>query len=109
MIDEGRALQEMMEIPAERVEWIHGSVETVSPRSFDFIYIYRPMKPENEPGRKFYRWFADELAGVGHEVTIFSVADCLGDFLDPVRFTPFYDDGQLTCFSGGGRERSGGN
>lgn len=109
MIDEGRALQEMMGIPAERVEWIHGSVETVSPRSFDFIYIYRPMKPGRSAGKKFYRWFAEELADVGHDVTIFSIADCLKDFLDPRRFTLFYDDGQLTCFSGGGGKRPGGN
>lgn len=102
MIEEGRALGKMMGIPDEQVRWIHGSVEAVSPRDFDFIYIYRPMKPEGEAGRRFYRWFADELAAAGHPVTIFSIADCLRDHLDPDRFEPFYDDGQLTCFSGGG-------
>ena len=101
MLKRGRALGAMMGIPGERVEWIHGSVETVSPRFFDFIYIYRPLRPEGAAGKAFYRWFAGELASVSHRVTIFSVADCLRDFLDGSRFTSFYDDGQLTCFSNG--------
>lgn len=99
MVARGKALATMMGVPSERIEWVHGSVEAVSPRAFDFIYIYRPLRPEGAAGRSFYRWFAGELASVGHRVTIFSVADCLRDFLDSGRFTPFYDDGQLTCFS----------
>jgi hypothetical protein len=100
MIERGRSLQGMMGIPPERVEWIHGSVADVPPRNFDFIYIYRPLRPEGEEGRRFYEGFAEELARVRHPVTIFSVADCLKDFLDD-RFHITYDDGQLTCFAKG--------
>jgi hypothetical protein len=100
MIDKGRSLREMMGVPAERVEWIHGSVADVPPRDFDFIYIYRPLRPEGEEGRLFYEGFAGELSRVRHPVTIFSVADCLKDFLDD-RFRIIYDDGQLTCFEKG--------
>ena len=99
MVKKGKALGAMMGLPDDRIEWVHGSVEAVSPRAFDFIYIYRPLRPEGAAGRSFYSWFAGELALVRHRVTIFSVADCLRDFLDSGRFTPFYDDGQLTCFS----------
>lgn len=99
MIEKGRALQGMLGIPAERIEWVHGSVEEVSPRAFDFIYLYRPLRPEGEAGRRFYEWFAGELLHAEGDVTIFSVADCLREFLDSRRFAVFYDDGQLTCFS----------
>jgi len=100
MIDKGRSLREMMGIPEERVELIHGSVADVPPQDFDFIYIYRPLRPEGEEGRRFYEGFAGELSRVRHPVTIFSVADCLKDFLDD-RFRITYDDGQLTCFAKG--------
>jgi hypothetical protein len=99
MIEKGKVLQGMLGIPAERIEWVHGSVEEVSPRAFEFIYLYRPLRPEGEAGRRFYEWFAGELEDAEGSVTIFSVADCLREFLDSRRFTVFYDDGQLTCFS----------
>jgi len=98
MVEKGRRLQELMSIPAGKVRWIHGSVTGVSPEEFDFIYIYRPLRPEGEEGRSFYERFARQLAAVDREVTIFSIADCLKDFLAPP-FTAFYDDGQLTCFT----------
>jgi hypothetical protein len=108
MIEKGKALQGMLGIPAERIEWVHGSVEEVSPRAFDFIYLYRPLRPEGEAGRRFYEWFAGELEGAEGRVTIFSVADCLRELLDRRRFTVFYDDGQLTCYSGvSGKEADG--
>lgn len=100
MIDRGRSLQGMMGIAPERVEWIHGNVADVPPRDFDFIYIYRPLRPEGEEGKRFYEGFAEELSRVRHPVTIFSVADCLKDFLDD-GFRITYDDGQLTCFARG--------
>ena len=98
MIEKGKILQGMMGIPVDKTEWIHESVIDVPPRDFDFIYIYRPLRPEGKEGQRFYRMFAEELAGVRHRVTIFSIADCLKDFL-PDGFRIFYDDGQLTCFS----------
>ena len=98
MVEKGRRLREMMSIAEGKVRWIHGSVTVVPPEEFDFIYIYRPLRPEGDEGRNFYEWFARRLDGVSREVTIFSIADCLKDFLAPP-FTAFYDDGQLTCFT----------
>jgi len=100
MISRGKALQSMMGIDPEKVEWIHGSVTEVPPDRFDFIYLYRPLRPEGKAGRLFYENFAGTLAGVSHGVTIFSIADCLRDFLD-ASFVSFYDDGQLACFTNG--------
>lgn len=96
MIEEGKRLQRWMGIPGEKVEWIHGNVLDVSPGRFDFIYLYRPVRPEG-PGKVFYEGLAAALEETDHPVTIFSIADCLKDFLGE-RFRVFYDDGQLTCF-----------
>jgi hypothetical protein len=101
MVEAGRALQEWLEIPAKRVEWIVGDVLYESPAGIDFIYLYRPVRPTGA-GRAFYERMAEE-AGIGVEnVTIFSIADCLRDFLPP-EFEVFYTDGHLTCFRGPGR------
>jgi len=97
MIEKGRELQRMMEIPKSRVEWIRKNIMEVSPADFDFIYIYRPVRPDGE-GRAFYERFAKRLEAVDHPVTLFSVADCLKSFLGE-SFRTFYDDGHLRCFS----------
>jgi hypothetical protein len=97
MIENGKRLQAMMKVPAERVEWIHKNVVEVRPCDFDFIYIYRPVRPQGV-GRTFYKDFARELDDVSHAVTIFSIADCLKDFLSS-KFKVFHDDGHLTCFT----------
>ncbi|HUU01529.1 MAG TPA: class I SAM-dependent methyltransferase [Myxococcota bacterium] len=96
MIEAGRELQRWLGIPEEKVEWSLGDVVDHSPTGMDFIYIYRPLKPEG-PGREFYRRFAAELARDARPVVIFSIADCLRDFL-PASFEVFYGDGHLTCF-----------
>jgi hypothetical protein len=77
-------------------EWVVGDVLDHSPRGIDFIYLYRPVRPEGE-GRRFYENFATELAGSSRRVIIFSIADCLRSFL-PKEFEVFYGDGHLTCF-----------
>lgn len=99
MVESGRRLQALMGVPEGRVAWVHGDVIDVSPRQFDFVYLYRPMRPEG-PGRAFYEMVAREAARAEHALTIFSVADCLRDFL-PAVFKVFYEDGHLTCFSNG--------
>jgi hypothetical protein len=96
MLDAGRRLQEWLGIEPERVEWIHDDVCNASPRGMDFIYLYRPVRPEGE-GRRFYERFAAELDATGGEIVIFSIADCLRDFLPPA-FRVFFRDGHLTCF-----------
>ena len=58
----------------------------------------------------YARRFAAELAESGSPVVIFSIADCLRDFL-PEEFEVFYGDGHLTCFrraGAGTRSGSGG-
>lgn len=96
MVDSGKGLQRWLGIPDGRVEWIAGDVADISPRGLDFIYLYRPVKPDG-PGRFFYERFASELERSEETVVIFSIADCLRDFLSK-RFEVFYRDGHLTCF-----------
>jgi len=100
MVDCGRVLQDWLEIPEGRVEWIVGDVLDAPIRDLDLIYLYRPVRPEGE-GRRFYERLAVELDATDHEVVIFSIADCLREFL-PADFAQFYGDGHLTCYRRGG-------
>ena len=95
MVEAGRLLQGWLGIPEERVEWVTGDVMDASPSGMDFVYLYRPVRPEGT-GRAFYERFAAEL-DPDRRVVIFSIADCLGPFL-PRRFEVFYSDGHLTCY-----------
>jgi len=97
MIDQGRRLQSLLGIPGDRVRWVHSSIMDVSPREFDVIYLYRPVRPEGA-GRAFYEMFSREVALADHPVTIISVADCLKDFL-PAAFSLLHDDGQVLIFA----------
>lgn len=97
MVEAGKELQNWLEIPIDRVEWVVGDVADTSPNAMDFIYLYRPLRPVG-PGAAFYKYFARELARSDRfPITIFSIADCLKEFLDD-SFEIFYNDGHLTCF-----------
>jgi len=96
MVDAGKHLQQWLGIPDERVEWIVADVCDVVPEGMDFIYLYRPVRPQGK-GEMFYERFARALDSADHRVVIFSIADCLRQFLSP-RFEVFYSDGHLTCF-----------
>ena len=96
MVEFGRHLQAWLGVPEERVEWRVGDVLDASPAGMGFVYLYRPVRPEGE-GRRFYERFAAELDRATEPVVIFSIADCLRDFLSD-RFETFYGDGHLTCF-----------
>lgn len=96
MVEAGRLLQRWLEIPPDRVKWIVGDVLDASADGMDFIYMYRPVRPEGE-GVRFYEDLAAELSRSRQEVIIFSIADCLRDYLPPA-FEVFYSDGHLTCF-----------
>ena len=96
MVEAGKHLQGWLDIPEDRVEWIVGDVMDASCRGIDFIYMYRPVRPEGE-GKGFYEKIAADLSGADGPVVIFSIADCLGAFL-PADFERFYTDGHLTCF-----------
>ncbi len=99
MVEAGKHLQSWLGIPKERIEWVVGDVADVSPSQMDFIYIYRPVRPEG-PGKRFYESFAAELKSIDKPQVIFSIADCLRSFL-PNEFKVFYCDGHLTCFRRG--------
>ena len=96
MKDIGEGLREWLAVPRERVEWIVDDVLNVPATGYDFIYIYRPVRPEG-PGREFYTRFAREVEAESRPPVLFSIADCLRDFLSD-RYEVFYGDGHLTCF-----------
>ena len=96
MVFIGRTLQEWLEIPDDRVEWRADDVLETKLGGWDFIYLYRPVRPEG-PGRLFYRHLAETLEEEPDEVVVFSIADCLKEFL-PNTFDRFYTDGHLTCY-----------
>jgi hypothetical protein len=92
----GDMLREWLGVPREKVEWIVADVIGVPAAGYDFIYLYRPVRPEG-PGRNFYTRFAREVESEARPPVIFSIADCLRDFLSE-RYQVFYGDGHLTCF-----------
>ncbi|NQT13275.1 MAG: hypothetical protein HQ582_11035 [Planctomycetes bacterium] len=94
----GRRLQRWLDVAEHSVEWIVGDVLDHPPLDVDFIYLYRPVRPVGE-GIRFYEMLADTVSQSPTEVTIFSIADCLKDFLPP-NFDRFYHDGHLSCFRG---------
>jgi hypothetical protein len=96
MADVGDGLREWLGIAADRVEWIIDDVLNVSATGCDFIYLYRPVRPEGA-GCDFYTRFAREVEAEEHPPVIFSIADCLKDYLSD-RYDVFYFDGHLTCF-----------
>jgi hypothetical protein len=96
MVEAGKDLQRWLGIDEQRVEWVVGDVLDHAERKADFVYFYRPVRPEGE-GRLFYERLSRELNRADREVVIFSVADCLGGFLSD-RFEVVYGDGHLTCF-----------
>jgi hypothetical protein len=93
----GENLREWLGVSADRVEWIIDDVLNVSASGNDFIYLYRPVRPDGS-GRDFYDRFAREVEAAESPPVIFSIADCLRDFLSEDRYEVFYGDGHLTCF-----------
>ena len=96
MKDIGEGLQEWLGISSDRINWINDDVLDVSATGYDFIYLYRPVRPEGT-GRDFYTRFAREVESEETPPVIVSIADCLRDFLSD-RYDVFYGDGHLTCF-----------
>lgn len=96
MAEIGRRLQQRLEIPDDRVEWRIDDVLETPLGGWDFVYLYRPVRPVG-PGRRFYERLSTALSLEPGEVVIFSIADCLREFL-PADFNCFYTDGHLTCY-----------
>jgi hypothetical protein len=96
MINVGKIFQRILGISEENVVWINDDIMNVSLEEVDFLYLYRPSKPTRS-GVKLYESLVDKLSTRKRSITIFSIADCLRDFLDK-SFVEFYSDGHLTCF-----------
>ena len=97
MVEIGKRLQAWLGIPKESVDWVVGDVCEQSLDGIDFIYLYRPVRTSTDRGKTFYENLAQFLERSDRQVVIFSIADCLKEFLSP-RFEIFYNDGHLTCF-----------
>ena len=97
MIRVGKIMQQAFGIRDNLVEWVNDDIVNVPMNDMDFLYIYRPALPVND-GRKVYDTIARKLNDIKRPLVIFSIADCLAEFLD-TRFSIFYSDGHLTCFS----------
>jgi len=96
MVAIGRRLQRWLSIPDRRVEWRTEDVTRTPLGGWDFVYLYRPVRPDG-PGRRFYERLAGVLASEPQEIVIFSIADCLDGFL-PDSFDRVASDGHLTCY-----------
>jgi hypothetical protein len=96
LIRVGRIFQKILGISDDLIEWIHDDIVNVSLEAVDFIYLYRPVRPLGG-GVDVYHTLAKKLSMINKPLIIFSVADCLAEFLDK-RFSIFYSDGHLTCF-----------
>lgn len=96
MIRVGRIFQKALGIDENRVEWVHDDIVNVSIRKSDFVYIYRPARPIKE-GKELYRIIADKLIDGDERRVVFSIADCISEFLAG-HFSIFFSDGHLTCF-----------
>jgi hypothetical protein len=96
MVDIGHRLQRWLGVAEERVEWRVADVLDTPLGGWDFVYLYRPVRPDG-PGGAFYERLAGALAAEQREVVIFSIADCLSGFL-PDSFDRFFTDGHLTCY-----------
>ena len=96
MVEIGKRLQEWIGIAEDRVSWVVDDVLNVTPIGMDFVYLYRPVRPEGA-GLAFYERFAADLDRAPRQVVVFSIADCLQEFLSD-RFERFYYDGHLACY-----------
>jgi hypothetical protein len=96
MIRVGRIFQKALGISNDYIVWIHDNIMNASFETADFIYIYLPAKPL-KGGREVYETIAHKINKINKPLVIFSVADCLANFLDR-KFSVFYSDGHLTCF-----------
>ena len=96
MIRIGKIYQEILEISDNNMLWINDDIMTVSLDEIDFLYLYRPSKPIGN-GVAFYHSLVAKLKTITKPLVIFSIADCLKDFLDS-SYKIFYNDGHLTCF-----------
>ena len=80
LIEVGRIFQHALGISEDRVQWICGDIAEQELGLADLIYMYRPLKPYGM-GKQLYEGVAQRLSALKTEVTVLSVADCLGSML----------------------------
>ncbi len=97
MILIGKQFQKALKIPEEKIRWINDDILNFDLGEIDFLYLYRPSKPVKD-GLSLYQNLQIKLSNRKKPLTIFSIADCLKDFLNE-EYKEFYNDGHLTCFS----------
>jgi len=100
MIEVGRLYQRALGIGADRVLWMHQDIAGADTGAADLIYLYRPARPM-ENGNKLYRILGEKLSSRTRALTIVSMADCLGPFLNP-EFGILYHNEFLKIFSSRG-------
>jgi hypothetical protein len=96
MIRIGKLFQNALKIPEIKIQWINNDILNVELDHIDFLYLYRPSKPVKD-GIKLYEYLKSILNNRNRPLTIFSIADCLKDYLSH-DYEEFYNDGHLTCF-----------
>ena len=96
MVEIGRKLQGWLAIPTIGSSGVVEDVLDVSVDAVDFLYLYRPVRPTARAGSSTSALPRSSRRSQ-REIVIFSIADCLRDFLPPT-FDMFYSDGHLTCF-----------
>ena len=98
MIEAGKMFQRALGINADRVEWICGDIASQDLAGVDLLYMYRPLKPYGK-GIELYEEVARRLSALDTEVTVLSVADCLGKFLNK-DFNLIYSNEFFSCYRG---------
>ncbi len=93
----GKMFQAALEIPEEKIQWINDDILNIDLAHIDFLYLYRPSKPIKS-GITLYENLKIKLNNRSKPLTIFSIADCLKDYLNS-DYKEFYNDGHLTCFN----------
>lgn len=96
MIDIGKIYQNALEISEDKIVWINDDILNVSLNEIDFLYLYRPSKPIKN-GISLYKNLEQKLNSRKKSLIIYSIADCLKDYLGS-QYQEFYNDGHLTCF-----------
>ena len=94
-VEFGKQLQDWLGIERDRIEWRVGDVMEVDFSGMDFIYMYRPVRPVGL-GEEFYKRMARQLVEQGRSIVVFSIADCLREFLPNGSFEVLFSNGHLT-------------
>ncbi|MFP4649929.1 MAG: hypothetical protein ACLFML_03215, partial [Desulfobacterales bacterium] len=96
LVETGRLYQQALGFPPDRILWENGDIADTDLREVDLVYLYRPIRPQGG-GNLLYKAVAAKLAENNRSVTVVSMADCLGRFLDE-RFKNIYSNEFLEIY-----------